>query len=86
MDASPKPVRPGRPLQVNVLGGVFQVTEVLVGEGDSAEMVMAAITTMPEERWFVMVAGESEAQQDSLAVIDDDMEFQVLAYGQLSLE
>ena len=82
-DNTPKTHHPVDSFSVKVLGGTFRVNELLLGENESSQQVSAAITTTPEERWFVMVAEESEENRDALAVIDDQMEFQLMAYGVL---
>ena len=84
MDINQKVPRPVEPFQVKVLGGEFQVSEVLVDENTSNEQTIATITTTPEERWFVMAGEEREDQKDALAIIDDNMEFQIMAFGILT--
>ncbi len=69
--------------QIKVLGGGFKITEVMVNEEESTETVTASISTTSEDRWFVMAAEDSESGQDTLAIIDDNMEFQIVALGQL---
>ncbi|MEE8434718.1 MAG: hypothetical protein V3S64_08020 [bacterium] len=71
------------PFQIKVLGGVFKITEVRVEGDESTETVVASITTTSEDRWFVMAAEDLETGQDTLAIIDDNMEFQIVAQGQL---
>lgn len=89
LDTNQKNVIPITPFQVKVLGGTFNVTEIRVGAGESTEQVIASLTTTSEDRWFVMAAEETEgaeAQMDTLAIIDDNMEFQIVAQGQLQPE
>ena len=69
--------------QIKVLGGEFKITGVMMEADESTETVTASITTTAEDRWFVMAAEESEDKQDALAIIDDNMEFQIVAHGEL---
>lgn len=71
------------PFQIKVLGGSFNITEVIVKGDESVETVIASITTTAEDRWFVMAAEETKTNQDALAIIDDNMEFQIVAQGEL---
>lgn len=83
MDSNQKTMRSVPPFQIKVLGGAFKITEVMMNEDESTETVIASITTTSENRWFVMAAEDSETGQDALAIIDDNMEFQIVAQGQL---
>jgi len=68
---------------VRVSGGTFHISELVLGPGDSAEQLQADIRTVDEDRWFVMVSESPEESMDSLAMIDDQLEFQVVARGVL---
>lgn len=68
---------------VDVLGGRFTVKHVLHRPDEAHEDVVSAIKALPPDRWFVMVAEDARASQDALALIDDDLEFQVYALGVL---
>ena len=83
MDSNQNPMRTVPPFKIKVLGGAFNITEVMVEGDESIETVVASITTTSEDRWFVMTAEDSETNQDALAIIDDNMEFQIVAQGQL---
>lgn len=78
-----KPV-PVESYSVKVLGGTFHVKEVLVEDGGSPEEVTAIIKGTSEDLWFVMAAEDTAEQTDSLALIDDDLDFKVCALGELS--
>lgn len=68
---------------VPVSGGTFYVSEVFLAPGENREEVIAFIRNTPEDRWFVMVSENPDDALDSLAMIDDNLEFQILARGQL---
>lgn len=71
------------PFSVSVSGGDFYINQVLVDEGQSPDEVVSLIKGTEEDRWFVMVSENPDAESDSLAMIDDLLEFQVLARGNL---
>lgn len=91
LESSQKTPQAVPPFQIKVLGGDFKVTHVMVEADESAETVTALITTTSEDRWLVMAAEEtteedsveSETQQDALALINDKLEFQIVAQGEL---
>ena len=68
---------------VKVLGGTFHVREVLLFEDQMEAEVIATIHDIPADRWFVMVSDDHRAEQDALAMIDDQLEFQIFAHGVL---
>ena len=83
LDEHDKRRRPVEGFHVKVLGGTFQVRELLVDHGQSAEDVRTVIAQVPADRWFVMVSDGDQSPGDSLAMIDDGLEFQVYAHGVL---
>lgn len=73
---------PVEPFRLQVLGGSFTVSELVLNEGEPQEAVMAHLREIPADRWFVMVAEEErEDSSDTLAVIDDNFEFKIYAVG-----
>jgi hypothetical protein len=73
---------PVEPFQLRVLGGNFTVSELVLDVGEPQEAFMSHLRDIPADRWFVMVAEEErEDSQDTLAVIDDNFEFQIYAVG-----
>jgi len=70
-------------LSVRVLGGEFQVSEVLYDPAQTDRDVLALFEQTPADRWFVMVSESPGDGQDALALIDDDLEFQICAHGVL---
>lgn len=69
--------------RVQVLGGTFHVSALLVAREQRQEAVRALIEATPADRWFVMVADEFSSEADALAMIDDHLEFQIYAHGVL---
>ena len=72
------------PFSVEVLGGSFTVQEILLEDGQDPNEQVATIKATPEDRWFVMVSEDAASPQDSLAMIDDNLNFHVYALGQLN--
>lgn len=70
-------------VRVPVLGGMFHVTALLVAPDESRDNVLAVLEATPRDRWFVMVADNAGSEEDALAMIDDDLEFQIYARGVL---
>ena len=68
---------------VKVLGGTFTVRQVLHGQWESRDDVLSVLRATPADRWFVMVSDDEVGQQDSLAMLDDDLEIQIYALGVL---
>ena len=68
---------------VKVLGGVFYVSEVSVENAATPQEISRTIREFPEDRWFVMASDDESDHMDSLAIIDDDMEFRIYARGHL---
>lgn len=68
---------------VKVLGGTFHVRAVLVNDGETPQSVRTLIQETPADRWFVMVADDAANDDDALAMIDDNLEFQIHAHGVL---
>ena len=66
---------------IKVLGGTFTVNEVVAEEGTPPEEAASKIKELPSERWFVLLAETGDSQKDTLALIDDDVEFLVFATG-----
>ena len=75
--------QPVPPLSVKVLGGTFHVNRILLEPRQSREQVLAVLRETEADRWFVMVADNGGDEQDSLAMIDDRLEFQIYAHGVL---
>ena len=71
------------PLAVKVLGGTFHVSAIMLDPDDARDDVMAILTGTPADRWFVMVSDDAGDDQDALAMIDDNLEFQIYAHGVL---
>ncbi len=84
MNDEPKIPQQVAALSVKVLGGTFHVHEVMLLEGEAREDVLTIIRSIPHDRWFVMVSDEEAGGQDSLAMIDDNLEFQIFARGSLT--
>jgi hypothetical protein len=82
-DSSRAPVERFR---LAVVGGTFTVTEVMLTPGQSAAQAVEAILGEPAERWLVMAAAEQGAGADSLALINDAYECQIVALGSLQPE
>lgn len=75
------------PIQLKVLGGTFTVREVFANPQDDLEEVVRMIRATPSDRWFVMLAEETqENAMDVLALIDDEFEFQSIAAGTMENE
>ena len=45
--------------------------------------MLSVLQATPADRWFVMVSDDEVGQQDSLAMLDDDLEIQIYALGVL---
>lgn len=71
------------PFTVKVLGGKFHVHEIALQSARSTAEIRNEIQEVTEDRWFVMVSDHPGEKHDSLAVIDDGLEFQVFALGSL---
>ncbi|HEX9844298.1 MAG TPA: hypothetical protein VGC20_16180 [bacterium] len=70
-------------LAVKVLGGTFHVSAVMLDPDDSQDEVLSILSRTPADRWFVMVSDDAGDAQDALAMIDDNLEFQIYAHGVL---
>jgi len=68
---------------IKVLGGTFHVSEVSLEVAASAAERIRILRELPEDRWFVMASDDDSDHLDSLAIIDDDMEFRIYARGHL---
>lgn len=67
---------------VEVLGGTFTVHELISQEETGQEPSIEFIRTVAPDRWFVMLDEKlSGDQRDTLALIDDNFEFQIMASG-----
>ncbi len=67
---------------VKVLGGVFTVHELVDAEVTGQKPTLEFIRTVTPDRWFVMLDEKiSGDQRDTLALIDDNFEFQIMASG-----
>ena len=67
---------------VKVLGGTFTVQELIRQEVSGQVPSLEFIRTVPPDRWFVMLDENlSGDQRDTLALTDDDFEFQIMASG-----
>lgn len=82
-DLAEKSTMDVEPFSVTVSGGAFHINQVLVDEGQPPDEVVTLIKGTEEDRWFVMVSENPDVESDSLAMIDDRLEFQVLARGNL---
>jgi hypothetical protein len=71
---------------IDVLGGVFHVSELLLRAQEARRDVERILHTTPADRWFVMVSDHAGDAHDTLAMIDDNLEFQIYAYGVLRQE
>lgn len=71
------------PFSVKVIGGTFHIREVMVGNGGELSAVESLIRETPEDQWFVMTSEDSGEPMDSLAMIDENLEFQIFARGNL---
>jgi len=71
---------------VKVLGGTFYVSEVNLENGQMPQDLVRTIREIPEDRWFVMASDDDSDHLDSLAIIDDDLEFRIYARGHLEQE
>ncbi|MEE8397341.1 MAG: hypothetical protein V3S29_14885 [bacterium] len=78
-----KTLTPVEGVKVEVMGGTFSLSGVLLDSGQDAETVLQVIRETPQDRWFVMLSGAAEDEQDVLALIDDQMAFQSVALGTL---
>lgn len=83
MDGGRRAAQPNAPFAIRVLGGTFRVHEVFPRPEESVAAAVAFIRSVPEDRWFVMVSDRRDAYRDTLAMIDDELEFQVFAQGSL---
>ena len=68
---------------VKVIGGTFHIREVMVSEDSGLDTVQETIRATAEDQWFVMTSEDSGEPMDSLAMIDENLEFQVFARGNL---
>jgi len=69
------------PFSIQVLGGTFTVAHLVLEPGTTVSGATQKLRAVPAEQWFVMVSDDEHTQPDSLAVIDDSLEFQVFALG-----
>ncbi|MDH4121468.1 MAG: hypothetical protein OEV94_07180 [Deltaproteobacteria bacterium] len=65
---------------IPVLGGEFTVKEVIPREG-SVEKTSETIRSLTPDRWFVLLAEDSDNSTDVLSLIDDDFNFVEYAAG-----
>ncbi|HKI98932.1 MAG TPA: hypothetical protein VKB51_10700 [bacterium] len=70
-------------LPVKVLGGTFHVAALLVADHNCEQDVIAVLHGTAADRWFVMVSDHAGDAPDALAMIDDNLEFQIYAHGVL---
>jgi hypothetical protein len=70
-------------MAIKVLGGTFHVKELLLAAEQTREEVLAVLRATPADRWFVMVSDHAGDAHDALAMIDDNLEFQIYAHGLL---
>ena len=69
-------------LDVQVLGGTFTVLEIISQENQTEDQIRDILQSVPPDRWFVMLDEEIAGdQKDTLALIDDNFEFLILAAG-----
>ena len=73
-------------LSVPVLGGTFQVRELLVDELKGVKGILDQIRSVPMNGWFVMLAEDEAATEDVLALINDAFEYEAIAIGTLKSE
>ena len=74
------------PFQLRVLGGIFTVEEFVMEKGQSKDEFQKQMRGIPSDRWFVMLAEDDEKTPDTLAIIDDEFEFQIYAVGSFQNE
>jgi len=86
MDIGKKSRVPIKPFQLPVLGGTFTIQEFVMDRNQSRDEFGKFIKNIPSDRWFVMLAEEDESGPDTLAVIDDQFEFQIHAVGSFQHE
>jgi hypothetical protein len=70
-------------LSIKVSGGTFHVSALMIQAHERQDDVISILHAVQPDRWFVMVSDNPEAETDSLAMIDDDLEFQIYAHGVL---
>ncbi len=73
-------------VSIKVLGGTFTLVELVLGTDQTAEDAVQTIRDVPAERWFVIVAENEVENRDTLALIDDDLEFHIHAMGRFQKE
>ena len=78
--------KPVESFNVKVLGGTFYVSEVNLENGQTPQDQVRTIREIPEDRWFVMASDDDSDHLDSLAIIDDELEFRIYARGHLEQE
>ena len=83
LDGNHKVPRSIPALDVKVLGGTFHVSAIMLEPDEAQEVVLSILNGTPADRWFVMVSDSAGDAQDALAMIDDDLEFQIYAHGVL---
>ena len=71
------------PMAIKVLGGTFHVHEIVLHGTDGRDDVIQKIQSVPPDRWFVMASDHPGEKHDALSVIDDGLNFQVYAHGNL---
>ena len=74
------------PFKLQVLGGEFTVQELVLQDDQDQAEFQASLMDIPSDRWFVMLAEGEENTQDTLAIIDDNFEFQIYAVGSFENE
>ena len=69
-------------IDVKVLGGTFQIEDLKPSEGQSPEDLKAIIVAAPPESWIIVLHDSfSEEEVDTLAMIDEEFEMQIVAVG-----
>ena len=68
--------------EVKVLGGTFQVEDLKPSDGQSLEEAEAMVTAAPPESWIIVLHDSfSDEEVDTLAMIDEEFEMQIVAVG-----
>ena len=71
---------------IPVMGGRFEIKELLVDKAQGVKGILDRIRTIPPDRWFVMLAENEGTTEDVLALINDRFEFESIAIGTLNSE
>lgn len=81
-----KPRKAVTPFNVEVMGGVFTVQEIVLSDVAQEAQVMMILKETPADRWFVMLQEEGPGTLDILALINENFDFNTYAVGQFKGE